>query len=83
MATTAVVNTPKNSRKPAAAPEPEPEIAEEEAPPAGPTAMRLMHRVQGRIVGMLDRAYGEDEESKRRIVRAVAALLGDSSMPTT
>lgn len=79
--------TRTNNRKPAAlpaAPEPEAPIEVEEAPVAvGPSPMRLMHRIQGRIVGMLDRTYGDDDESKRRVMRAVAALLGDSSMPTT
>jgi len=76
--------TKPNNRKPAAAPAPEPEPVEDEAViPVGPTPARLMHRIQGRIVGMLDRTYGDDDESKRRVIRATAALLGDSSMPTT
>jgi len=82
-----ITQTRTNKKSNALPPAPEPEApieVEEEIPaPVGPSPMRLMHRIQGRIVGMLDRTYGDDDESKRRVMRAVAALLGDSSMPTT
>jgi len=82
----------KNTRNgaPPPPPEPEPEVEQvetqaEEEVPADKTVSRqkVMHRIQGRIIGMLDRQFGDDFESKVQVIRATAALLGDSSMPTT
>jgi len=62
--------------------EEEPEIEEEITPEeqaaaaAEPSRTLQLQKVQSRIVGLLERTLGDDEEGKRRVIRSTEALLG-------
>jgi len=84
MASTTSAKKPRNGAPPPAPTQEEEEqeieeevSAEEQAAAAAePSRTLQLQKVQSRIVGLLERTLGEDEEGKRRVIRATEALLG-------
>jgi len=81
--TTSTTRKPRNGAPPPQLEPPVEEEIEEEITPeeqaaaaAEPSRTLQLQKVQSRIVGLLERTLGEDEEGKRRVIRATEALLG-------
>jgi len=48
---------------------------------SAPSRTMVLQKAQSRLVSLLERSLGDDEEGKARVIRATAALLGFSDLP--